>query len=393
MGDAPIRLNLGAGDKPLPGFTSIDRKTGGEVYPLDGYEDGSVEEIYASHVLEHFSHNGAVVTVLQHWVDKLKPGGRIRVAVPDVRWIAKQLVDGVPIQSQGYIMGGHTDKNDHHGCIFDHAALQELMVNCGLERVGLWKAVTDDCAALPVSLNMMGYKPISDIRKPEGVYACLSCPRFGPMSHAQCATTVFGALNIQCVMGQGAYWSHILSEIMERVIALEDCKYVLTCDYDTLFTKDDVRSLYHLAEALPEWDALIPLQMNRGDGSMLFGMSPEEVANRKTLYPADFAQHVLGVKTGHFGLTLFRADKLRALPRPWMPETPNADGRWGDGRVDADIGFWNHWKASGNTVGLANRVVVGHLVELVMWPDKNLDPVYQYAREWNDAGIPADVKR
>ena len=42
-----------AGDVVLEGFTPIDRKLGSEVYPLN-YKDGSVDEIYASHVLEHF---------------------------------------------------------------------------------------------------------------------------------------------------------------------------------------------------------------------------------------------------------------------------------------------------------------------------------------------------
>jgi len=392
MGDDLIRLNLGAGDKPLPGFTSIDRRNGNEVYPLP-YEDGTVDEIYASHILEHFSHNGAVVTVLKHWIDKLKPGGRIRLAVPDFQWIAKQIAGGVPIPSQGYTMGGHTDANDHHGCIFDYTALQELMVNCGLERIGPWKPIIDDCAALEVSLNLMGFKPISDIRLPTGVYACLSCPRYGPMSHTQCASTAFGALNIKCVMGQGVYWSHVLSEIVETVIALDDCRYVLTTDYDTLFSRDDVVGLYHLAEALPEWDALVPMQLNRGDGTMLFGMTNGDGGPRGQVWAADFKRHVTGVDTGHFGLTLFRADKLRALPRPWMLEVPNTDGRWADGRVDSDIDFWKRWKAVGNTIGLANRIVVGHVQELVMWPGEDMKPVYQYARDYHATGIPKDVKR
>ncbi len=45
-----VRLNLGAGDSHLEGFTPIDRKLGSEVYTL-AYKDESVDEIYASHVL------------------------------------------------------------------------------------------------------------------------------------------------------------------------------------------------------------------------------------------------------------------------------------------------------------------------------------------------------
>jgi len=51
----PTRLNLGAGDKPLDGYINLDRKTGQECFPL-AYDDGSVDVIRASHILEHFPH-------------------------------------------------------------------------------------------------------------------------------------------------------------------------------------------------------------------------------------------------------------------------------------------------------------------------------------------------
>ena len=76
-----IKLNLGAGDIPIDGYISIDRKTGQEAYPL-AYEDGSVDEIRASHILEHFGLR-EISAVLKNWWDKLKPGGLLKIAVPD----------------------------------------------------------------------------------------------------------------------------------------------------------------------------------------------------------------------------------------------------------------------------------------------------------------------
>ena len=87
-----IKLNLGAGDTQIKGFIPIDRKFGQEVYPLE-YEDNSVDEIRASHVLEHFA-GGAVDEVLRHWVAKLKPGGSLKVAVPNFEWIAENYLAG-----------------------------------------------------------------------------------------------------------------------------------------------------------------------------------------------------------------------------------------------------------------------------------------------------------
>ena len=56
-----MKLNLGAGEQQLEGYTNLDRKTGQEVYPLSGFLtdhreldecDRNITEIRASHVLE-----------------------------------------------------------------------------------------------------------------------------------------------------------------------------------------------------------------------------------------------------------------------------------------------------------------------------------------------------
>ena len=393
MSDEPIRLNLGAGGVELPGFIPVDRKTGQEVYPLD-YADGSVEEIYASHILEHFPH-AEVPLVLNEWMRALAPGGRIRIAVPNVDWMIKQVTNEVPvpIPMQAYMMGGQSDENDFHKTIFDRDTLLELMVNSGFERIGEWEPIIKDCASLDVSLNLMGFKPTRPITQPEGVLAVLSCPRFGPMVHMQCAVGAFAYLRIGFHMGQGAYWSHTLSALIEKCIVTPTCRYVLTTDYDTVFTAQDVLELYRLMEALPEWDALMSLQQKRQADEILVGMYDSNDKMRKEFYAAEFDQHVTKAKHGHFGLTMFRADKLRELPKPWMTETPDPDGGWNDGRVDPDIDFWRTWKKAGNTLGLANRVIVGHLQELITWPGKDMMPVFQYVSDYQTDGIPKQIPR
>ena len=47
------KLNIGAGDNPLPDYENIDIKDGKTAYPLD-YPDNTFDEIRASHILEHF---------------------------------------------------------------------------------------------------------------------------------------------------------------------------------------------------------------------------------------------------------------------------------------------------------------------------------------------------
>jgi len=394
MSDELVKLNLGAGGIDLPGFTPIDRKDGKEVYPLSDYKDGTVEEIYASHILEHFSHR-EVPQVLTEWMRVLAPGGCLRVAVPNMDWMIKQVTNEVPvpIPMQSYIMGGQADENDFHKTIFDRDTLLELMINSGFERIGEWAPIIKDCASLDVSLNLMGYKPTRPIGQPEGIYAVLSCPRFGPLIHMQCAMGAFAQLHIGWHMGQSAYWSHMLSMLMETCIAESKCRYVLATDYDTIFTAQDVLELYRLMEALPEWDALMPLQQKRSGDEILAGIFANSGAMRKQFYVSEFEQHVTQAKHGHFGLTMFRADKLRELSKPWMTETPDPTGSWGAGRVDPDIDFWRTWKKAGNTLGLANRVVTGHLQEMITWPNRGMKPVFQYVADYQTDGIPKEAQR
>ena len=69
--DTQRRLNIGCGNLPIDDWENIDRKLGGEAYPLksnDGqpYPDASFDEVRASHVLEHFSHQEAA-NVVAEW--------------------------------------------------------------------------------------------------------------------------------------------------------------------------------------------------------------------------------------------------------------------------------------------------------------------------------------
>jgi hypothetical protein len=386
-----VRLNLGAGPTSVPGFENVDRQTGQEVYPLD-VPDGSVDEILASHVLEHFGHQ-EVFTVLQHWVEKLSPGGKIRIAVPDFERVAREYLDGQPINVQGYVMGGHVDDNDWHGAIFDRESLAEMMIAAGLERIGPWASDVPGCSQLPISLNLQGFKPSGPERTLQNVRACMSVPRYGPLMHPRCVEKAFYQLKIRLDSRQSCYWHQQLSILMEEAIADPSCEFVLTMDFDTVFCAADVLELYRLLKACPEADAIFPLQAKRGCETALFTMTDRNGRLRDSINAADLYRNLLPANTGHFGLTMFRADSLRNFPRPWMVPEPNFAGRWDNGQIDADIDFWRRFKAAGLRCYLAPRVVVGHLEEIIKWPGVDLKPVYQTTADYGEAGIPADVVR
>lgn len=387
----PLRLNIGSGEFPLPGYTAIDRKLGSEAYPL-ACDDNSVDEIRASHVLEHFSHRdqGAVV---KHWFDKLKPGGVIKIAVPDFYKVASEYVNGKPINVQGYVMGGHSDDNDRHGAIHDEESLTELLYATGFRRIRKWASDCNDCSSLPISLNLLGYKPTGADAMPTGLVACAAMARFGPAMHHRCNYDMLNALRIPFGIVSGCFWHHNLCEMMEKYIENPDVRYILTLDYDTIYATEDVLELYRLITSYPNVDAVVPLQSKRNGDETLFSIQNEDGTPAKQVFAAEFANNLTEIAWGHFGLTILDADKLRKLPRPWMVGVPNTKtGRWTAEKIDPDIYFWRNWRENGNKVYLASHVAIGHLQEVITWPAMDFRPIHQCPNDYWKDGKPAGVR-
>ena len=150
----PIKLNLGAGHSVIEGFTPIDRKLGSEVYPL-AYVNDFADEIRASHVLEHFP-QAAILEILREWIRVLKPGGLLKIAVPDFNFAIRHREHP---HFEGWVMGGQSDENDFHMTLFTRGKLLYYFQALGLEDIQDWQSEIKDCASLPVSLNLCGRKP------------------------------------------------------------------------------------------------------------------------------------------------------------------------------------------------------------------------------------------
>lgn len=58
---------------------------------LDEIEDGTADELYASHFLEHIPHVDAQ-KVVELWYRKLKEGGKVYINVPDLEWACERLI-------------------------------------------------------------------------------------------------------------------------------------------------------------------------------------------------------------------------------------------------------------------------------------------------------------
>jgi len=133
----PERLHLGCGDRHIAGFFHIDLVPAAHVdlvasvARLDAIASDCVHLIYASHVLKHFGRY-QVFDVVSEWYRVLRPGGVLRIAVPDFRAACAYYLEHGDIRDVlGLIMGGQTQPHDFHHVIFDETNLGEMLEDVG----------------------------------------------------------------------------------------------------------------------------------------------------------------------------------------------------------------------------------------------------------------------
>ena len=373
------KLNIGAGDKKLPGFTPIDRKLGTEAYPLPAsIADDSVEEVRASHVLEHFPFK-KVLLVLQDWYRVLKPGGRMRIAVPDFDKIVD--MKGDP-KRFAYLMGGQSDENDFHQSVFTKEMLSQALTEAGLVNVQEWESDGLDTSRHPVSLNLEGYKPGLDDDMLVRIRGVMSIPRVGWNDHWGCHQEALEPFKIPVMRHSGAFWSHGMDQMFNRCVD-DNTDWMLCMDYDTMFTAEHLDTLIGAMGQNPEIDAIAAMQPRRGHKEHPLITLSSELGDRHI--EVDIRKP-LQVDTAHFGLTLIRVDALRNMPKPWFNSKPGEDGTWEDPtHIDPDIWFWKRWKDCGNTVYVHPGVRVGHLQIMVSEMADDLQGVeHMHVTQWRD---------
>ncbi len=363
-----LRLNIGAGDTTIDGFIPIDRQLGTEAYPLN-YGDNSVDEIRASHVLEHFGFDD-VPKVLGEWSRVLKPGARMRIAVPDFDKITGMRSDARwPL----YLMGGQTDSNDYHRSVFTSEALQQAMERAGLGDVRAWESDNTDSASHPCSLNLEGVK-LANENATLKITAIMSVPRLGFNDNWGCIVDALRPFKIPVRRFTGVFWGQCMQAVLEDCLK-DGLDWVLAVDYDSMFTSQHLDTLMGIFGANPDIDALAALQCRRaGDTPLCAIKGQAQVA-------VDGSP--IKVHTAHFGLTLLRVPELKDIEKPWFKGEPDKDGGWSDeGRMDPDIWFWHQWRKAGKTVYTTPMVRIGHLSVMVGEFDENMKHRYVTTGDW-----------
>ena len=102
----PLRLNLGCGDKILPGYVNVDvveSRAGKkpdvicDLHELVPFADDSADEVLSVHVVEHFW-RWEIRDVLREWVRVLKPGGKMIVECPNIQSACQTFLEN-PVQN------------------------------------------------------------------------------------------------------------------------------------------------------------------------------------------------------------------------------------------------------------------------------------------------------
>lgn len=140
----PMKLHLGCGGKYLEGYFNIDARPEVEsdltadVTKLTSFNDNMADVIYACHIFEHVP-KPQVSEVLTEWKRILRPGGILRIAVPDFEAVAKLYNDGVPMQRLiGLLCGRQNHQWNVHYMVYDWHLLCAYLSEVGFFGMKRW---------------------------------------------------------------------------------------------------------------------------------------------------------------------------------------------------------------------------------------------------------------
>lgn len=100
-----IKLNIGCGGRKLPGYLGVDavaeRTAADIVARADAIDmpDGSVSEIIAIHLFEHF-YRFECDAVVKEWKRLLGKGGRLILELPDLKKCCENILSGRHVQGK-----------------------------------------------------------------------------------------------------------------------------------------------------------------------------------------------------------------------------------------------------------------------------------------------------
>jgi len=136
-----VKLHLGCGKKRLDGWLNIDcRKFPSvnivsDLKNLKKFENKSADIIYASHLLEHFSHK-ETNKILKEWNRVIKKNGKLYLAVPDFnKLILKFMILRNPKVIIAPLFGAQDYKENFHYTTFNFKSLKKQLKEAGFTKI------------------------------------------------------------------------------------------------------------------------------------------------------------------------------------------------------------------------------------------------------------------
>lgn len=137
------KLNIGCGNKFLPGYIHVDVQKYNhvdvvcDIENIDSFfEQDSIDEIYCCHILEHINRH-KFVNVLTKLNKILKKDGALYISVPDFESVVELYNADKTILPKmfGLLYGGQRNEYDYHYVAFDYALLKKILEKCGYDSI------------------------------------------------------------------------------------------------------------------------------------------------------------------------------------------------------------------------------------------------------------------
>jgi len=165
------KLQIGAGSNLLKNWLNTDVHPGcravvfldaRERFPFDG---GTFDYVFSEHQIEHITYSEGLF-MLRECYRVLKPGGRIRVATPNlealiglctshqsdlqrryINWVIDKFVPGLNMYRESFVIN-EVFRGQGHKFIYDRATLQDALQNVGFVEVTCYAVGESDDTAL-----------------------------------------------------------------------------------------------------------------------------------------------------------------------------------------------------------------------------------------------------
>jgi hypothetical protein len=267
-----------------------------------------------------------------------------------------------------------------------------------------WESEVQDCAALPVSLNLEATKPAEPAALPKRpaptipkTVSVMTLPRLAWTCNMYASLEVAVARRLPFEKVEGVYYGQCMERMFTAHAENSDTEWILATDYDSVYSTEQFDELCRLMLAHPEADAICPIQIKRDEDNILAGLIDPATGKRfgpgANVTTKHFEPDLVPAEWGHFGLTLIRTAALRKMKHPWFSSQPGPDGRWGEGRTDDDIYFWRKFTESGNKLFIACHVPLIHAQVMYTIPDQDLRPRHIYPKAYDKNRLPEWARR